>query len=116
MAASIGSGADSGAISGYLSRSALHAEVAQFKRQLSDCVNCPTTSSTPEGKATIQELSTKIKVDQQRIQEINATEASTANSNIQTVEPIKETSAYNAAGAPETFTDSSKGNLLNAFA
>ena len=116
MSDSIGSSAAAGVASGYLSRAALHAEVAQFKKQLSDCVNCPTTSSTPEGKAAIQELSSKINVDQNRIREIEAAEAAANSPSAQAVKPTGAASSYTDVGAPETFTDSSKGSLLNAFA
>ena len=112
MSDSIGSSAVS-ASAGYMSRAALHAEVAQFKKQLSDCVNCPTTSSTPEGKATIQDLSSKIAQDQSRVRDIDASEAA---ANKQSVQPAEQSSSYTATGASTTFTDASKGSLVNAFA
>lgn len=38
---------------------ALHAQLARYEKQLSECVNCA-SSSTPEGKAQIEEITERI--------------------------------------------------------
>ena len=116
MSTAIGASTLSFSVGNHPSRAALDAEVAQYKKQLADCVNCPATSSSPEGKAVIQDLSSKISADQGRIRQIESTEALAKSPSTLAVQPANETKAYTAAGAATTFTDAAKGNLLNEFA
>jgi len=115
MSVSISSGAASFPAVGQPSRATLDAEISQYKRQLADCVNCPTTSSSLEGKATIQDLSSKIVANQNQIRQIEVSAATQASTN-NTVQPTEKTQAYDATGASTTFADESKGARLNLFA
>lgn len=104
MSVAMGTGAVSGSGAGYTSRVSLDAEVARYRKELANCVNCP-TSSTPEGKANIQEISNKISADQEKIKQIEAGTAAAAGEN-----------GYTSAGAPVTLMGPGKGNLLNVSA
>jgi len=104
MSVAMGTGAVSGNVAGNTSRVSLDAEVARYRKELANCVNCP-TSSTPEGKANIQEISNKISVDQARIKQIEAGKAAAAGEN-----------GYTSAGTPAMLTDPGKGSLLNVSA
>ena len=115
MSIAIGSSFVSGSLDSYPSRSTLDSEVARYKKQLADCVSCP-SSNTLEGKANIQEISSKISADQAHIRKIEAAAAVVNDSSTSAVKPADKTNAYTATGAPTTFTDSKKGELLNAFA
>lgn len=115
MSVAIGPSFVSSSFDGHASRAALDAEVARYKKKLADCVNCPSTSSTPEGKAAIQELSTKISADQGRIRRIEAA-PSVNDPGALAVKPAIATNTYTAAGAAITFTDTTQGGLVNAFA
>jgi hypothetical protein len=103
MSVAMGTGAVSGSVAGYTSRVCLDAEVARYRKELANCVNCP-TSSTPEGKANIQEISNKISADQARIEQIEAGKAAAGEN------------GYTSAGASATLMDPGKGNLLNVSA
>lgn len=105
----------SSSLGSYPSRSTLDAELARYKKQLADCVSCP-SSNTLEGKANIQEISSKISADQAHIRKIEAAAAAGNDLSALAVKPADKTSAYTATGAPTTFTDSSRGKLVNAFA
>jgi len=54
------------------SAGALQAQLAQYQRQLSDCVNC-SSANTPEGKQQIAEISGKINALKQTIEASQAT-------------------------------------------
>jgi hypothetical protein len=116
MSVAKGSSAVSATVGGHLSKASLAAEVARYQKQLADCVNCPSTSSTPEGKAAIQELSNKISVDQGRIRQIEACQAAANDPVVLTAKPADPVSGYTIAGAAATLTDTSKGDLVNAVA
>jgi hypothetical protein len=110
MSIAIGSSSLSSVSGSHSSSTALAAEVARYQKQLSDCVNCP-SAKTLEGKAHIQELSTQISVDQQRIKRIEAN-ATAAN------DPAAAAQAdtYTSAGAPAASPTQAQGSLVNAFA
>ena len=116
MSIAIGSSAVSGAAAHYPSRAGLESEVASYKKQLADCVNCPVTSGSPEGKATIQDLSSKISADQGLIRQIEAAKAAGNDSNVSIAKPADEANVYTAAGAAASPTDTGRGNLVNVFA
>ena len=110
MSIAIGSGSLSGVSGGQSSRATLAAEVARYQKKLSDCVNC-SSSKTLEGKAHIQELSTQISVDQQRIKQIEANGTAADD-------PAATTHAdtYTSAGASAMSPIQAQGNLVNVFA
>lgn len=110
MSLAIGSSSLSGVSVGQPSRAALAAEVARYQKQLSDCVNCP-SSKTLEGKAHIQELSTQISVDQQRIKQIEANGTAANDADAST-----HTDTYTSAGASATSPTQAQGSLVNVFA
>lgn len=68
----IGSSAASASLPGHPGREALEAEINRYRRQLADCVNCP-SSKTPAGKADIQDLSSKIRADKQQLRQMETT-------------------------------------------
>ena len=98
-----------------MSRAALQAEVARFQKQLSDCVNCP-SSQTLEGKAHIQELSSKISVDQQRIKQIETTGAPADNSALSSSTTTVTGDGYSNTGAAVPAANQAQGDLVNVFA
>jgi hypothetical protein len=53
------------------STAGIEAQIVRYKKELSDCVNCA-SAKTPEGKAAIQAISTKISTAQARIEKITA--------------------------------------------
>jgi hypothetical protein len=110
MSLAIGSGSLSGVSGGQPSRAALAAEVAHYQKQLSDCVNCP-SSKTLEGKAHIRELSTQISVDQQRIKQIEANGPAANDADAST-----HADTYTSAGASATSPAQVRGSLVNVFA
>jgi len=105
MSIAVGSSSLSGVSGAQSSRVALDAEVARYQKQLSDCVNCP-SSKTLEGKAHIQELSIQISVDQQRIKQIESI-GTPANDPAVT---------YTSTGVSLTSTTWAQGSLVNLFA
>ncbi|MFZ6691272.1 hypothetical protein [Undibacterium sp. SXout20W] len=68
----------------------LQAQLAQYQRQLSDCVNC-SSANTPEGKQQISEISSKISAIKQTIQ------ASQANALKQVATPKAVNATHHAA-------------------
>lgn len=114
MAMAIGSNAASGAIS-YMSRAALQAEVTRYQKQLSDCVNCP-SSKTLEGKAHIQELSSKISVDQQRIKQVESTAAAANDSAASSSTTTVAGDSYSNTAAAVPAVNQAQGDLVNVFA
>jgi len=71
MVSAVGSSpASSAAPSTGASTAGIEAQIVRYKKELSDCVNCP-SSKTPEGKATIQAITNKISSAQARIEKIN---------------------------------------------
>ncbi|HEX5126210.1 MAG TPA: hypothetical protein VFW00_05685 [Rhodocyclaceae bacterium] len=58
----------------------LEAQVAQYKKQLADCVNCTATANSQAGKTLIQTLTNKISSAQARIEALTS-----SNSTHQTV-------------------------------
>ena len=113
MPIAIGSSSLSAVSGGQSSRAVLHAEVARYQKQLSDCVNC-SSSKTLEGKAHIQELSTQISVDQQRIKQIEAN--GTAANDPATSAETSPADTYTSAGASATSPTQAQGDLVNVFA
>jgi len=71
------------------STAGIEAQIVRYKKELSDCVNCA-SSKTPEGKAAIQAISTKISTAQARIEKINADK------------PASQPAASNTASADKT--------------
>ena len=55
----------------------LQAQVARYKKELSDCVNCA-SAKTPQGKANIEAILNKISVIQERIDNSHETQAQDA--------------------------------------
>jgi hypothetical protein len=110
MSIAIGSSSLSGVSGGQSSRAALAAEVARYQKQLSDCVNC-SSSKTLEGKAHIQELSTQISMDQQRIKQIE-----TGGTAVNDPAATTHNDSYTSAGASATPTTQAQGSLVNVFA
>jgi hypothetical protein len=116
MSVAMGSSAVSATVGGHLSRASLAAEVARYQKQLADCINCPSTSSTPKVKGAIRELSNKISVDQGRIRQIEASQAAANDPIVLTAKRADPKSGYTMVGAATTLTDTSKGDLVHAFA
>jgi hypothetical protein len=115
MSAAIGSSTISGAAGSYMSRAALHAELARYQKQLSDCVNCP-SSKTLEGKANIQELSNKIGVDQERMRQIEAAGAAADNPSALTAITAANPDTYTNSGVPVSSSSPGRGGLVNVVA
>ena len=109
MSIAIGSSTSSATVGGQPSKAALHAEVARYRHQLSDSVNCA-SAKTLHGKTHIQELSSKISVDQQRIKQIEA-EKPPAN------DPAAlSTESYTKAGTAVQSSNPGRGSLVSVFA
>ena len=66
------------------SSAALQAQLAQYQKQLSDCVNCG-SSSTSEGKAQIQALNTRIQALQAQLGDIASAKAAQQASRVSQV-------------------------------
>ena len=113
MSIAIGSSSLSGVSGGQSSRAALRAEVVRYQKQLSDCVNC-SSSKTLEGKAHIQELSTQISVDQQRIKQIES--GGTAANDPAASPATAPADTYTSAGASAMPATQVQGKLVNVFA
>lgn len=105
MVSAIGSSAISGASgSGTGSgAAALEAQLTRYQKQLSDCVNCD-SAKTPEGKAAIADLSSKISEVKARIDQSAP------------AKPAADISANQPAAAPSAAPDAAAGNNLNVFA
>ena len=114
MAVAIGSNVAAGT-TGYMSRAALQAEVARYQKQLSDCVNCP-SSKTLEGKTQIQELSSKISVDQQHIEQIETADAAANDSTTSSSTATVTGDSYSNTGAAVPAANQAQGDLVNVFA
>jgi hypothetical protein len=114
MAVAIGSNAAAGT-TGYMSRVAPQAEVARYQKQLSDCVNC-SSSKTLEGKAHIQELSSKISVDQQRIKQVESMDAAANDSAASSSTTTVAGDSYSNTGAAVPALNQAQGDLVNVFA
>ena len=110
-----------------VSTAGIEAQIAHYKKQLSDCVNCE-SAKTLEGKAAIQAISNKISAAEARIEQIT-TAKSTAKPSVSgatTVnKPPTSTGAVassvakkvNVESAPTSQgSDSSKGSLVDVFA
>ncbi len=67
MLGAIGSSSFSGTTGTGASTAVLEAQLAQYQRQLSDCIHC-SSAKTPEGKAAIQILSDKISAVKKHIE------------------------------------------------
>ncbi len=113
MSIAIGSSSLSGVSGGQSSRAALRAEVVRYQKQLSDCVNC-SSSKTLEGKAHIQELSTRISVDQQRIKQIES--GGTAANDPAALPATAPADTYTSASASAMPPTQAQGKLVNVFA
>lgn len=50
----------------------LENQLARYRQQLSDCVNCAATSKTPQGQETARALSDKISQIKSRLEEVAA--------------------------------------------
>ena len=68
----------------------LEAQIAQYQKQLADCVNCD-TATTLTGQSAIEELSAKINVTKERLEAIAAVKSGdgTAKASDGTVAAIK---------------------------
>jgi len=74
MVQSIGSSTTTSAASSGSTAAVLEAQLSKYQKQLSDCVHCE-SSKTDEGKAQIQEISTKISAIKERMNKITNVDA-----------------------------------------
>lgn len=109
MSAAIGPSAVSGDAASWPSRAALDAEIARYQKELSDCVNCP-SSKTPQGKAHVQAISNQISADRQRIQQIDAAETTGGTA------PGGTAGGYTDTGRPASTQGSDTGRVISVFA
>jgi hypothetical protein len=93
----------------------LHAEVARYQRQLSDSVNCA-SAKTLEGKAHIQELSSKISAAQQRIKQIEAEKAPGNDHVALSSNAGGSGDTYTKAGTAAHSSNPEQGSLVSVFA
>ena len=87
------------------SSAALQAQLAQYQKQLSDCVNCG-SSSTAEGKAQIQALNTRIQALQTQLGDMASARAA------QQASQLRQVPAAGDAGS----SDNQPGRLLDVYA
>jgi hypothetical protein len=104
MVAAIGSSAFSGNYSPVSPTAGLEAQIAQYQRQLSDCVNCD-SANTLQGKETIQAISSKISTAKARVEEINASR--TVNQTVRLDNPTL------ATAKPDNATDAAVNPTAN---
>lgn len=104
----------------------LEAQIAQYKQQLSDCVNCD-SATTVAGQTAIEELSSKIKVTRERLDTIAATKSGDSGEKVQgsadvpAVKPLADqavdpSNAGSTASQSEARRLAPTGALLDVFA
>jgi len=113
MSIAIGSNTQSSTVAYQPSRVSLDAELARYRKQLSDSVNCP-SSKTLEGKLHIQELSDKISATQSRIKQAEAGSPSANTSVVSDSASAADNVTYNHSG--ETVSSSGQGNYVDLSA
>jgi hypothetical protein len=105
------------------STAGIEAQIVRYKKELSDCVNCA-SSKTPEGKAAIEAISTKISTAQARIEKINtdkppAPSTTTANNTPTNTYAAASTAASKTSVesvSASTASGSTTGRLVDVFA
>jgi hypothetical protein len=93
---------------------ALQAQLAQYQKQLSDCVNCA-SSSTREGQAQIQALSSKIAAVRGQINAAAAAQQASQAPQRQ-LQPTAVTDAGSSQAYPGRQGPSAPGRLLDVYA
>jgi hypothetical protein len=88
------------------SAAGLENQLRRYQQQLSDCINCPSTSKSPESRETARTLSDKISNIKSRIEEVANTKPPIAS-----VEPPNRNSQPYSNAPTATL-----GNYLNLYA
>lgn len=88
---------------------ALQAQLDSYQKQLSDCVNCA-TATTPQGKQTIQDISSRISDVQARL-----TQAAAAKSNTQPI-VLDAATIANTASNNDVWTSGIQGSTTTTVA
>ena len=86
---------------------ALQAQLATYRRQLAECLDC-SSSKTPQGQAKIQQLSARIGDTQARIENIRNTGSSAPAAGIPA--PAQSSASTQTSSGP------SQGSLINVYA
>lgn len=105
MVAAIGQVPATGAISPGAAAAGLEGQLARYRKQLSECVNCA-SSKTAEGKAEIEAISARISEIRTRIDKIAGT---------QTGNQLERPEEANAATATGANTPSKPAAAVNAL-
>ena len=86
---------------------ALQAQLATYRRQLAECLDC-SSSKTPQGQAEIQQLSAKIGDLQARIENIRDARSSAP--------PAGISAPAQSSASAQTSSGPSQGSLINVYA
>lgn len=106
------------------STAGIEAQIVRYKKELSDCVNCP-SSKPPEGKAAIQAITNKISTAQARIEKINAdkpasqpaaSSTTTANNTPANTYAVASTAVSKTSAESASASGSTTGSLVDVFA
>jgi hypothetical protein len=126
MVAAIGSSPVASVVQVGSTSGGIEAQIAQYKKELSGCVNCG-SAKTPQGQAAIQSVAAKISVAEARLEKYRNEKASSQrpepsrfaadsrNELTQGVAPAFDKYDVDSASR-STSNDSSTGNLVDVFA
>jgi hypothetical protein len=128
MVNAIGSSTLSGSANFGNSTAGLEAQLDRYQKELSSCVNCSSTSNTPEGREKIQSISNKISTLHARIAEITTEKSNTQQAALNAKKPADlavnmdvptSTTQYSSTDTTVAATGSKTatvGNRLDVFA
>ena len=119
MIRSIGSSLGQNLHSTAKSTAGLDAQIAAYKKELSNCINCE-SAKTAKGKANIQNISNKIALLTEQVQQASPSQNANQLSSTNLITALENQSAIttidNKNSAFSNSGDESIGNFLNVFA